>query len=102
VLPGHRGIFKDHRQRIRQLIHHHGERLNEVRKVLENGSATAFEIASQMTWDIKVASWDDFPTIQQWFATGEIISHLRYLEEEILVQRIVEGETVRFSLLKST
>jgi hypothetical protein len=35
-----------------------------------------------MTWDIKAASWDHFPVAQRWFATGEAISHIRYLEEE--------------------
>ena len=35
-----------------------------------------------MTWDIKADSWDDFPRAQKWFATGEAIAHLRYLEEE--------------------
>ena len=42
----------------------------------------AFQIASRMTWDIEAETWDHFPVAQRWFATGEAISHLRYLEKE--------------------
>ena len=35
-------------------------------------------------------SWEAFPVAQRWFATGEAISHLRFLEEE---GRLVRRET---------
>jgi hypothetical protein len=40
-----------------------------------------------MTWDIRYDSWNDFPVAQKWFATGEAISHLRFLEEKRLVTK---------------
>jgi hypothetical protein len=40
-----------------------------------------------MTWDIKCNSWEAFPVAQRWFATGEAIAHLRFLEEETRVWR---------------
>ena len=40
-----------------------------------------------MTWDIQCDSWEAFPVMQKWFATGEAISHLRYQEEEGKVLR---------------
>ena len=43
---------------------------------------TAFGVAARMTWDLKCDDWNDFPVAQRWFATGEAISHLRFLEEE--------------------
>ncbi len=82
VLPGHRRLIKSHKARIAELKKHHSRRLTEVLTILEKGSLTAFQVASRMTWDIKAESWDRFPVAQKWFATGEAIAHLRYLEKE--------------------
>jgi hypothetical protein len=45
-----------------------------------------------MTWDIVCDSFDLFPVSQKWFATGEAIAHLIYLEEEGKVRRKETGE----------
>jgi glyoxylase-like metal-dependent hydrolase (beta-lactamase superfamily II) len=87
VLPGHRRLFKDHRARIDELKLHHERRAEEILDILKKGSGSAFEVASAMTWDIKFDSWNDFPVAQKWFATGEAISHLRFLEEKMLVTK---------------
>ncbi len=87
VLPGHRRLFKEHRARIDELKQHHEKRAEEILDILKKGSGSAFEVASGMTWDIKFDSWDDFPVAQKWFATGEAISHLRFLEEKQLVTK---------------
>jgi glyoxylase-like metal-dependent hydrolase (beta-lactamase superfamily II) len=82
VLPGHRRLFSDHAARIDELTQHHLKRLDEIRTIMrKNGSQTAYQAASRMTWDIRCDRWEDFPVAQKWFATGEAISHLRYLEE---------------------
>lgn len=88
VLPGHRRLFSDHRRRIQELKHHHAARAAEALKILEDGPMSAFAVASKMHWDIRCDSWDAFPVAQRWFATGEAISHLRFLEEE---GKIVRG-----------
>ena len=98
VLPGHRRLIDDHRARINELKAHHRNRLNEVLDILTAGSQHAFQIASQMTWDLAAKSWDHFPVAQKWFATGEAIAHLRYLEEEGKVSRKVEDELTVFFL----
>jgi glyoxylase-like metal-dependent hydrolase (beta-lactamase superfamily II) len=93
VLPGHRSIVKNCRERIRELKHHHRKRAEEVLSILEKGNKNAFQVASQMSWDIICESWDMFPASQKWFATGEAIAHLKYLEEKQQVFRErVEGE----------
>jgi len=53
-----------------------------------------------MTWDISWEgdAWDSFPVQQKWFATGEAISHLRYLEEEGLVTREIRGGKILYGL----
>ena len=87
VLPGHRRLFKEHRARIDELKRHHEKRAGEILDILKKGPGSAFEVASGMTWDIKFDSWDDFPVAQKWFATGEALSHLRFLEEKQLVTK---------------
>jgi glyoxylase-like metal-dependent hydrolase (beta-lactamase superfamily II) len=87
VLPGHRGTFTNWRERIQELKHHHQERLDEIIAILGKGRKNAFQVASRMTWDIVYDSWDLFPVSQKWFATGEAISHLKYLEEKGVVRK---------------
>ena len=48
---------------------------------MEKGEMNAFQVASRMTWDFDCESWEKFPVVQKWFATGEAIAHLKYLEE---------------------
>jgi glyoxylase-like metal-dependent hydrolase (beta-lactamase superfamily II) len=93
-LPGHRSIIVEFRKRIAELIEPHRARANEVISILERGSRNAYQTASQMSWDIVARSWEDFPIMQRWFATGEAIAHLRYLEEKGLIDReVVDGQS---------
>ena len=96
VLPGHRSIFNNHKGRIEELKQHHQTRLNEVISILEKGKQNVFQIASQMTWDVTYRSWDLFPPSQKWFAFGEAVAHLKYLEEEGKVGREIQGQGVVF------
>jgi len=97
VLPGHRRLIKNHKDRIEELKLHHANRLNEILTILHEGSMNAFQVASQMTWDIECESWDQFPVVQKWFATGETLSHLRYLEEDGKVIRKAGGKVTMYT-----
>jgi glyoxylase-like metal-dependent hydrolase (beta-lactamase superfamily II) len=98
VLPGHRRIFGDSKKRIRELKEHHQTRTEEVLSILEKGAMNAYQIASQMSWDIDCDSWDLFPVSQKWFATGEALAHLKYLDEKGIIKREVRGDRIEFSL----
>ena len=98
VLPGHRGIFRDCRARIDELKQHHENRALEVLSILTGSSKTAYQVASAMTWDIVCDSWKEFPVTQKWFAVGEAIAHLMYLEALAKIQREVVGGRVLFRL----
>ena len=98
VLPGHRSISRNCRERIQELKHHHEKRFDEVISILERGSKNAFRVASQMRWDILYDSWDLFPVSQKWFAIGEAIAHLKYLEEKGIIRREMRGKKRVFSL----
>ncbi|MDY6820091.1 MAG: MBL fold metallo-hydrolase [Deferribacterota bacterium] len=84
VLPGHRKIITDINKRIDEIIKHHYKRLNEIVNILKNNKVamSAYEMASQMSWDINYSEWGDFPIAQKWFATGEAASHLEYLYQK--------------------
>jgi glyoxylase-like metal-dependent hydrolase (beta-lactamase superfamily II) len=97
VLPGHRGIFKSCRERIQELKHHHQKRLEEIISILEKGKKNAFQVASQMSWDIICDSWDLFPVSQKWFATGEAIAHLKHLEKKKIIRREIREKKIVFS-----
>jgi len=96
VLPGHRSIFKDQKGRIRELKQHHQTRLDEVISILGKGEQNAFQVASQMTWDIGYKSYGLFPPAQKLFAFGEALAHLKYLEEAGDVGWRVEKEGIVF------
>ncbi|MFC1981537.1 MBL fold metallo-hydrolase [Chloroflexota bacterium] len=98
ILPGHRRLLNGHRQRIRELQEHHQARLNEILSALEEGEKTAFQAATYITWNIDFSSWEMFPAAQKWFAFGETLAHLKYLEEKQVVQERSKGNKVVFSL----
>jgi len=81
VLPGHGRIFTDIIARIAELKEHHAMRAKELLSVMKRGPRTAYQLASGMTWDIVCDSFERFPISQKWFATGETVAHLVFLEE---------------------
>jgi glyoxylase-like metal-dependent hydrolase (beta-lactamase superfamily II) len=98
VLPGHRGIFKNCKERIQELKRHHRNRLEEIISILGKGSLNAFQVASKMSWDILSDSWDLFPVSQKWFATGEAIAHLKYLKEKGRIRSEMRKQKTVFSI----
>ena len=98
VLPGHRQPFAHHRRRIDELKKHHDIRNEEIVSILKAGKQTAYEVASHMTWDIDCDRWEDFPLPQQWFAGGEALAHLQYLQGKRRVRREFQNGKAFFSL----
>jgi glyoxylase-like metal-dependent hydrolase (beta-lactamase superfamily II) len=98
VLPGHRGLIDRPKDRIEELKKHHARRLAEVLSIFNGCSMNAFQIASNMTWDFVSEGWDQFPATQKWFATGEAISHLRYLEKAGRLIQKTEKKIIKFNI----
>jgi len=87
ALPAHRAEGDFH-ARVDALLSHHAYRLGECLKVVrEEPGLAPFDIAGRMTWRIRAKNWEDFPIPQKWFAVGECLSHLDYLEEEGQVRK---------------
>jgi len=96
VLPGHRSSFTDLSGRVDELKRHHERRANEALEVLGDSAMSAWDIAARMTWKIRCDGWDRFPIAQKWFAVGETIAHLRWLEGEGRVCRDATGKVAVF------
>jgi glyoxylase-like metal-dependent hydrolase (beta-lactamase superfamily II) len=97
VLPGHRSIFQNCRERICELKYHHRQREKEVRTILNEGPCSAYSLAANMTWDMG-SSWDESPPMQKWFAIAEVLAHLAYMKEKGLVSCSKEGEKYLYFL----
>ncbi|MBN1470236.1 MAG: MBL fold metallo-hydrolase [Syntrophaceae bacterium] len=97
ILPGHRSFFTDLKERVDEIKKHHEIRVNEVLEVLEKNTMSAYDIAAGMTWDIDCENWEQFPTAQKWFAVGEAIAHLLYLESKGRVKRHKGEKTDTYS-----
>ena len=100
VLPGHRSLLGNPEKRIRELKKHHEMRAEEIVAILAEGPQNGFQVAAKMSWDITYDSWDLFPMTQKWFATGEAIAHLKYLEEQGLIQREMDEDAKSFLFRK--
>ena len=98
TLPGHRQLIPDLRQRIKELQEHHRARLNEVLAALQDGPKAASHIAPHITWDISFKSWDRFPPLQKWFAFGETLAHVRYLENTGKVRHQEQNDKILYSI----
>ncbi|MGI6751867.1 MAG: MBL fold metallo-hydrolase [Anaerovoracaceae bacterium] len=88
IFSAHRRRIADPYKRIEEIRKHHGHRLEEILKILQEGPKSAYETAAKMTWDIWCKSWDDFPPQQKWFATGEAAAHLLYLWYEKKIDKV--------------
>ena len=81
LLPAHRAESGDLAARVDELTAHHLRRIeNAWQTVREEPGLTAYEIAGRMRWKIRCRSWEDFPLTQKFFAVGEALAHLDYLE----------------------
>jgi glyoxylase-like metal-dependent hydrolase (beta-lactamase superfamily II) len=98
VLPGHRRLVHDLHKRIKELQEHHRDRLNEVLAARGDGAKTALQIAPCIRWDIAFKSWEEFPPAQKWFAFGETLAHIRFLENKGKLRRQSQNGKILYSL----
>ncbi len=98
VLPGHEQPFTNLKQRVEQLIQHHGERNSEILKALEDRPKTAYQIASKITWrrDINRACWDDLGPWDKRMAVLETLSHLEAMRAMEKVDRFARDDIIYY------
>ena len=97
LLPAHRtdnGVLAD---RVDELTAHHLRRIEDAWKtVRDEPGLTGYDIAGRMRWKIRSRSWEDFPLEQKFFAVGEALAHLDYLEVRGRVEHREENGKRRY------
>jgi glyoxylase-like metal-dependent hydrolase (beta-lactamase superfamily II) len=97
VLPGHGAVFANYRERIGEIVEHHRKRALEIVDTLSGEARNPYEVASRITWSVvDCEGWEGLPLVQQFFATGEAFSHLKFLEERGQVRKTRAGELLRY------
>jgi glyoxylase-like metal-dependent hydrolase (beta-lactamase superfamily II) len=97
LYPAHREETGNLKTRVEELEAHHAKRLLGTKEIVrDNPGLTAYDIAGKMRWSIRAKSWVDFPLTQKFFAVGEALAHLDYLEKRGEIQREKSGDKVHY------
>jgi glyoxylase-like metal-dependent hydrolase (beta-lactamase superfamily II) len=83
--PGHRDNIDDFTGRIDEIIQHHMKRIQAMEKALK-GWKTAFSLASSIEWS-RGRKLMDMNYMEQNFAIMETIAHLRYMENNGIIEK---------------
>ncbi|GEO82053.1 MBL fold metallo-hydrolase [Pararhodospirillum oryzae] len=92
VLPSHGEPFRGLHARLEDLATHHQARLDDVLAACRETPCSAFDL-------ISVLFRRNLDSHQLFFAIGEVIAHLHWLEGKNLLQRQQEGEVDKFFVL---
>lgn len=98
VLPAHEHIFTDLRTRIEQIVSHHQRRKVEMQQAIAEEPHNAYEISSQITWEVPGLVWEQFPALHKRSAVMETIAHLECMRWEGKIQRIIKDNSVSYRL----
>ncbi len=90
ALPAHEFSIRDLPARCAALLHHHDDRLDEVRAAIGESFATARDVSARVHWN--TGPFDDFNLHTKRSALGETLSHLQVLLDEGRVKRRDDGE----------
>ncbi|MGP6238896.1 MBL fold metallo-hydrolase [Cuniculiplasma sp. SKW4] len=89
AFPGHGSPFTRINDRIEQIKNHHRVRIDEIKRIIDTNKMSAYDVAKRMKWS-RGRTMDSMNIMEQNFAVGEAIAHLRYMEN----QSIVESEII--------
>ncbi len=84
VLPGHGPVFHDLDGRIRELVSHHDERLEVMRRELSDNPKTPLEVSRKVFRE-------DLSLYEHCFALAETLAHLEHLTDEGRAERAENG-----------
>ena len=92
ALPAHEFTIPDLRARCDVLLHHHDDRLEEVRSAIGDGQASGRDVSQRVLWN--TGPFDDFNIFMKRSAVGETLAHLQLLEGIGRVERVEDGDRV--------
>lgn len=92
VLPAHQHAFTDAASRVRELLHHHEDRLTGLLTLLAE-PLTSWQLAERMEWN---RPWDQIRYGSRNIAVSEAEAHLRRLVKLGRAEAVAGGEPVTY------
>ena len=99
ALPAHGEAFEDLARRVDELLAHETERERGVLHALDDGPATAAEVAGKLRWRRRGDRFDQLAPEAQQFAVAETLAHLQRLAHMQIVRRIDAANRITWSLV---
>ncbi|MCG2621335.1 MBL fold metallo-hydrolase [Arthrobacter sp. I2-34] len=79
LLPAHGDVWDSAHRRAKELLDHHGERLDQTLRPVLHGAGTATEIAAQLDWTRRKKHLSELDPFNQMLAIAETAAHLSVL-----------------------
>ena len=98
VLPAHGEPWTELAPRVEALIAHEYEREARIIALLEDGSASAGDIARALTWTRKERAFESLAPAHQQFAVAETLAHLEHLWWTKRAIRDASPPAIRYAL----
>jgi glyoxylase-like metal-dependent hydrolase (beta-lactamase superfamily II) len=76
LLPAHGPVSPSVHARVDELLDHHARRLDQARAAVGPHGATAFEVATRLTWTRRGRAFTDLDPFNQMLAVTETAAHL--------------------------
>jgi glyoxylase-like metal-dependent hydrolase (beta-lactamase superfamily II) len=89
LLPAHGPVADSSHARVAELLAHHDHRLELCRAAVAAGAATAYDVATRLTWTRHERHFDELDVFNAALASMETMAHL-----DLLVRRDVLGREV--------
>ncbi len=96
TLPGHDQPFKNLKERIDEIIYHHGLRNLEILEKIGFQAKTAYKIAQEITWGDNGA-WNDLPPFHKRMAVFETLAHLEMMAAESRVNKLSRKSVIYYA-----
>ncbi|NBM20222.1 MBL fold metallo-hydrolase [Streptomyces sp. GC420] len=93
VLPAHQHAFTDAAGRVRELLAHHRERLDDLLDLLSAEPLTPWRLAERMEWN---RPWAEIPYGSRTIAVSEAEAHVRRLVKLGLAEAVPGSDPVTF------
>jgi glyoxylase-like metal-dependent hydrolase (beta-lactamase superfamily II) len=94
VFPAHEHVFKDLQGRLREIAVHHEDRMGEMLRIIGDGRATGYEVASQTVW--ATGTFQSFSSWMRRAALSEALAHLEFAVQEGLLRQVREEGLVKY------
>ena len=96
LLPAHGPTTASVHQRVDELVHHHGGRLEQTEAAVAAGAHSGFEVAGALRWTRHQRSFADLDPYNQMLAVSETGAHLELLLVQGRLARADEDGVRRF------